>query len=181
MVSHGRHENFSPTVWITWYWRGTTSSVSVMSSPILETLPPQHGQALGLGSTRRQQRQIRRQRPAHRPPAGNAPDLSLAGGLAGLGGCGFRRARLFGGGCLQLFELQFQLVEQPAPAFRALAEPVAPEFGDFQPQMLNHRLGADGTGFGKSRFRLGRGQSGAQAFDGFGRGLGWRRRAHGPR
>jgi hypothetical protein len=48
MVSQSRHENFSRTCWITFHWRGTTSSVSVTSSPSFDSrVPPQHGQAVG--------------------------------------------------------------------------------------------------------------------------------------
>src|SRR5918911_1356390 len=46
IASQRRQVNFSRTVWITFHCRGTTSSVSVMSSPSLASLPPQHGQAL---------------------------------------------------------------------------------------------------------------------------------------
>jgi hypothetical protein len=35
--SKARHENFSRTVWITFHWRGITSSVSVTSSPSFDT------------------------------------------------------------------------------------------------------------------------------------------------
>ena len=53
ILSQRRQVNFSRTVWITFHCRGTTSSVSVMSSPSLASLPPQHGQALGAGITTR--------------------------------------------------------------------------------------------------------------------------------
>jgi hypothetical protein len=53
MVSQRRQVNFSRTVWITFHCRGTTSSVSVISSPSLASLPPQHGQALGAAITTR--------------------------------------------------------------------------------------------------------------------------------
>ena len=49
IVSQARQVNFSRTFWITFHWRGTTSSVSVTSSPIFASLPPQHGQAQGAG------------------------------------------------------------------------------------------------------------------------------------
>jgi hypothetical protein len=40
--------NFSRTVWITFHWRGMTSSVSVMSSPIFTMRSePQHKQLVG--------------------------------------------------------------------------------------------------------------------------------------
>jgi hypothetical protein len=49
ILSHDRHVNFSRTVWITFHCRGTTSSVSVIASPSLLSVPPQHGQAVGPG------------------------------------------------------------------------------------------------------------------------------------
>src|ERR1700686_4091726 len=51
--SHDRQVNFSRTVWITFHCRGTTSRVSVIVSPSLANLPPQHGQAAGPGITTR--------------------------------------------------------------------------------------------------------------------------------
>src|SRR6266567_9642203 len=48
IVSHDRQLNFSRTCSVTNHCRGTTSSVSVTSSPILESLaPPQQGQHVG--------------------------------------------------------------------------------------------------------------------------------------
>jgi len=52
-LSHDRQVNFSRTVWITFHCRGTTSNVSVMSSPSLDSLPPQAGHAQGAGPTTR--------------------------------------------------------------------------------------------------------------------------------
>ncbi len=44
IFSQLRHENRSRTVWITFHWRGITSSVSVMSSPSFDSFAePQHG------------------------------------------------------------------------------------------------------------------------------------------
>ena len=54
IFSQSRHVNFSRTVWITFHWRGMTSSVSVTSSPILESFcEPQHAQASGGVTTTR--------------------------------------------------------------------------------------------------------------------------------
>ena len=53
IVSQERQENFSRTVCTTFQRRGMTSRVSVMVSPSLANLPPQHGQVLGPGSTTR--------------------------------------------------------------------------------------------------------------------------------
>ena len=56
IFSHDRQVNFSRTVWITFHWRGTTSRVSVTSSPSLTSLPPQQGQEGGAGTTTRSRR-----------------------------------------------------------------------------------------------------------------------------
>jgi len=54
IFSQARQVNFSRTVWITFHWRGTASSVSVTSSPIFDSLSePQHAQAVGGGTTTR--------------------------------------------------------------------------------------------------------------------------------
>ena len=53
MVSQVRQLNFSRTVWTTFHRRGTTSSVSVIVSPSLTSLPLQQGQAIGPGMTTR--------------------------------------------------------------------------------------------------------------------------------
>jgi hypothetical protein len=54
ILSHSRHENFSRALWITFHWRGITSSVSVMSSPSFDSfVEPQHGQLSGVGMTTR--------------------------------------------------------------------------------------------------------------------------------
>lgn len=50
IASQARQTSFSRTCWITFHWRGTSSSVSVTSSPILRNrLSPQHGQVAGTG------------------------------------------------------------------------------------------------------------------------------------
>ena len=54
MVSQARHENFSRIVWMTFQRRGTTSSVSVTSSPSFDSFAePQQGQLAGAGITTR--------------------------------------------------------------------------------------------------------------------------------
>ena len=54
IASHCRQEKRSRTVWITFHRRGTTSSVSVTSSPSFESfVEPQHGQLCGAAITTR--------------------------------------------------------------------------------------------------------------------------------
>ena len=116
-------------------------------------------------------RQVGRQRPARRALAGDALDHAFGLLDLGCGGC----ALVFGGGRLQLFKLQFQLVEQIATAFRALTEALTPELGDLQPKMLDHHLGAHGPCLGLRGLSLGQSKRCAQAFDGFG----WQGGRHG--
>jgi hypothetical protein len=50
IVSQERQLHFSRTCSVTHHWRGITSSVSVTSSPIFESLvPPQHGHEVDAG------------------------------------------------------------------------------------------------------------------------------------
>src|SRR6266404_9442492 len=50
IVSQERQLNFSRTCFVTNHCRGTTSSVSVTSSPIFDSfVPPQQGHAVGAG------------------------------------------------------------------------------------------------------------------------------------
>src|SRR5271169_4582802 len=114
IFSHERQVNFSRTVWITFHCRGTTSKVSVTSSPSLTSLPPQHGQKGGAGTTTRSRGRC----------AGNgAPHRLLASEAALRGGLRLDRpgsGLIFRGARFQLLELQFQLVEQLAAALGRL-------------------------------------------------------------
>ena len=63
MASQARQLNFSRTVCTTFHCLGTTSSVSVTSSPSLtRSPPPQQEQALGRGQHDPLARQVGRQR-----------------------------------------------------------------------------------------------------------------------
>src|SRR3954463_5158128 len=54
IVSQSRQEKRSRTVWMTFQERGITSSVSVTSSPSFDSREePQHGHAVGAGTTTR--------------------------------------------------------------------------------------------------------------------------------
>jgi hypothetical protein len=54
MLSQSRHVIFSRTFWMTFHWRGITSSVSVIVSPSLRSrVPPQQAQVVGAGMTTR--------------------------------------------------------------------------------------------------------------------------------
>src|SRR4051812_37225865 len=54
MLSQSRHVIFLRTCWITFHWRGITSSVSVTVSPSLRRrVPPQQSQVVGAGTTTR--------------------------------------------------------------------------------------------------------------------------------
>ena len=69
----------------------------------------------------------------------------------------------------QFLELQFQLVEHLAAALGGLAILVAPQLGDDQLEVRDHRRGARGASFGGSQFlalvqdqRVGLGEVGRQ-------------------
>jgi len=87
-------------------------------------------------------RQLRWQRRSYRLAArGAAPSALVWAGLRGRGRH-FGGARVLTGACLQLLELQLQLVKQPAPVLRGRSEPLALQLGNQQLQMGDHRLGA---------------------------------------
>ena len=110
--------NFSRTCWMTFHWRGISSSVSVTSSPILRNVvPPQHAQAVGAPARRSARVADAGQRPASRPAPfershhhllSRRPDCHLGHGLC------LRRIRL------EIDKLQLELVEQRT-TFRGLA------------------------------------------------------------
>jgi hypothetical protein len=106
IASQDRHENRSRTVWITFHWRGITSSVSVTSSPSFDSLGGTATRtSRGRGDYDALARQMRGKR--------------LAGGPLALDGWNLRGSRRLLGrqfvlarGGLGLFQPQFQLVEQ---------------------------------------------------------------------
>ena len=112
IASQARQAKRSRTVWITLNWRGITSSVSVTSSPSLDSLPWQQGQAAGPGITTRSRGRW----------AGNGARSRLVprGGRPGwaLGCCGICPGGgvVLGGGSLRLLQLQLELVQQLAAA-----------------------------------------------------------------
>ena len=55
----------------------------------------------------------------------------------------------------EFLELQFQLVDQPGTAFRAVAILLAPEFDDLKPEVLDHRLGGRNDRPGLRQLALG--------------------------
>ena len=123
MASHDRQVNFSRTVWTTFHRRGMTSSVSVIVSPSLASLPPQHGHAFGISITTRSRGRcsgsgartgLRRVNASTEVPSGAVAVAASPGGR------------------FQFFEFQFHLVEQFAAAFGRGAEAVMFEFGDQQ-------------------------------------------------
>ena len=101
---------------------------------------------LGRGQHDPLARQVGRQR---RP-------LGLAAGEGahrGIAVVGFALARVLGRRCLQLLQLQFQLIQQLVAPFRGLAVPLSTQLRDLQPQMLDFRLGAGGAGFRRHECR----------------------------
>ena len=130
MASQARQLNFSRTVCTTFHCLGTTSSVSVTSSPSLtRSPPPQQEQASGEGSTTRSRGRS----------AGSGARLAAAGEGAhrGIAVVGFALARILARRCLHLLQLQFQLIQQVAAPFRGLAVPLSTQLRDQQLQMFD--------------------------------------------
>src|ERR1700704_4610873 len=145
IFSHVRQVNFSRTCWITFHWRGMTSSVSVMSSPSLESLvEPQHAQAVGPGTRTRSRGRC----------GGNGFGPGLAGRgrrtqrarPAGLGGGLLGRDLVFGGRRFAVFQLELHLIKQLAPALGAAAIALPPHLLDGELEKRTQGLGAGGMG-----------------------------------
>jgi hypothetical protein len=132
--------NISRRVCTTFHCCGTTSSISVTSSPNLASLPRQHGQAAGARIiTRRRGR-----------GTGNGARTWLLAGEAGHGGRILTRPGLsgelvFGSARLQFLKLQLELIEEPTAALGQLPEALALQLGDDQLQMRDHRLDVHDT------------------------------------
>jgi hypothetical protein len=127
IASHRRQENRSRTVWITFHWRGTTSSVSVTSSPSFDSfVEPQQGQLSGAGDHNPLARQMLGERLSRWPLALEGFD-DLEGSRRAL-----RRQFVLGRVGLGVLQLHLQLVEQPLLAFRARAIERAPKLLDLQ-------------------------------------------------
>ena len=159
MRSQSRQVNFSRTVWITFHWRGMTSSVSVTSSPIFARRPRAAG---GAGAGRGQHdplaRQVLGKGLARRLAAREGGDLGLRPRRGG-----FSQPFIFRGRRLHLLKLQLKLIEEPPLALGALAVEFAAQLLDLQPQMGDQRLAARQNRLGVRR--LGCRQGGAQGCD----------------
>ena len=118
IVSQARQENFSRTCWMTFHCRGITSSVSVMSSPILRKVPPQHGQADGARIDDPFAWQMVGQA-AGAPARRRANDATVTISGRPRSRLGLRRVRF------QIGKLEFKLIEQAA-TLRRLAEAFVP-------------------------------------------------------
>ena len=136
IASQARQENFSRTCWITFHCRGTSSSVSVTSSPSLR-----NGCRRSRGRRRRRiddalARQMLGQRPARRlaPLESLAPSIFSRPPLR----CHLRRRLGLGRVLFEVGELQLELLEERA-ALRGLAEPLVAQLGDRELQLLDQQ------------------------------------------
>ena len=136
IFSQCRQVNFSRTVWITFHVRGITSSVSVMSSPIFDSLSePQHGQVSGGGTTTRSRGRCAGKRFAFWLAAVEPFDLS--GLLRSLLGCKV----ILGRRRFEFAELELKLVQKALLALRFDAIEFALKLLDRQLQVGDMRLG----------------------------------------
>ena len=147
IASHWRQENRSRTVWITFHWRGTTSSVSVTSSPSFESfVDPQHGQSVGAAITTRSR--------------GKCSGIGFRAGrlrskdFTKVEGPSVRGQLVLGRVCLGVLHLHLQLVDEPLLAFRARAVERAPQLFDLQLQPRDQRLGAGGGRLSVGQIRI---------------------------
>ena len=155
IFSQALQVNFSRTVWITFHWRGMTSSVSlaIVLEPMAhqwlailahlhDTVRPAARAGRGSLDHHTLARQMFGERFAHR--------LARREGAHGAGlvlrRCLFSGQRILGCRGFQVFKLQFQLIDQPRTALGGDAVFVAAQLGDLQLQFLNHRLGAGRQG-----------------------------------
>jgi hypothetical protein len=138
IFSQQRQVNFSRTVWITFHWRGMTSSVSVISSPIFTMRSePQQVQVVGASTTTRSRGRCSGKglRTGLRRVKARTVLVVVLRGL-------FSGQRILGGGGFQFLKLQFQLIDQPRAALGGDAVFVAAQLGDLQLQFLDHRFRA---------------------------------------
>ena len=120
---------------MTFQRRGTTSSVSVTSSPSFDSfVEPQDGQHAGAGNHHALARQMRRERFARRA-------FALKPWRAARLGRGFLGQKLiFGRGGLQFFELKLQLLQEARLALRTNAVKRAAQLLNLEPQMSDRRV-----------------------------------------
>jgi hypothetical protein len=162
MRSQSRQVTFSRTVWITFHWRGMTSSVSVTSSPSFASFSdPQQLQVFGASITTRSRGRCSGNglrtglrcstaatfvfafaAAASASASSSEAVVSLAIGLEPMAP---RRLAL---------ELQLELVEQALPALGTLAVERAPELLDPEAQMRDQRLASRKHGLGMRRLGL---------------------------
>ena len=135
IFSQSRQVNFSRTVSINLKRRGISSSVLVTSSPILASRdPPQQAQACRRLDDDALALDVFRPGLADRPFAREGADLARRGRR------GLRGEFILGRGGDEVFEFQFQLLDQPRRALRALAVEFAFELFDPQLKMRDQRL-----------------------------------------
>jgi hypothetical protein len=106
---------------------------------VLAHLDDARGAAAGAGRRRLDHHPLARQMRGKRLASRTA---ALEGGHGGGAGRGpFGGDLVLGGGGFKLFELEFHLLDQPGAAFGAVAVLIAPQPGDLQLEMRDHRLG----------------------------------------
>ena len=149
IFSQSRQVNFSRTCWITFHWRGITSSVSVIVSPSLRSrVPPQQGQVVGAGTTTRSRgRCSGNGLRAGRLRVKAATVVVLAAACSAAISSSVAVA-------LQLLELQLHLVEQPRRALRARAVELPLELLDLELLVRDHRRIVGGLGAGQRQLGL---------------------------
>ena len=135
IVSQFRHENFSRTVWITFHCRGNhLQRLGDVLAQLRQLRRAAAGTARGRGDHDALARHVVGERLARRPLALErfhrlCPRRRLLGGEL-----------ILGRGRLELFELQFHLIEQPRRALRTGAIELAAQLLDLELEMTRSAL-----------------------------------------
>ena len=149
MVWQSRHETFSRTVWMTFHTRGTTSSVSVKSSPSFDKREsPQAGHEHGAGMTTRSRGICSRNGFLTGRLRSNGATLVVLAAATSA-----RRPSSLASA--SIFEMKLHLLEQATAALGARAVLLAPKPGDLQLEMRDNRLNGALAGDRTGRPRLG--------------------------
>ena len=135
IASQSRQVNFSRTVWITFHWRGITSSVSVMSSPSFASFAePQQGQLVGASMTTRSRADVSGRACATGRLRWKERTVCVLAAAASAASSSSVAAASSSSSC------EFHLIEKPRLALRARAVERALQLLDLKLEMRDQRL-----------------------------------------
>jgi hypothetical protein len=123
--------------------RGIDSSVSVMVSPSFASLPPQHGQAVGLGSTTRSRGRCEGSGARTGLLRVNGRTFVVSGGVGAASAASSAAAVSSSSSCISSWPPDYD--PGVAAALGRSAEAIALQPGDQRLEMRDHRLGPRGA------------------------------------